>query len=59
MCDELKLRLLAKLPHDPRLAKCLDTGDDFLEAHANSPAALAFGQLAKDVDEICERDGEA
>ncbi|KAI6202856.1 Cytosolic Fe-S cluster assembly factor NUBP1-like protein [Aphelenchoides besseyi] len=52
MCEELGLRLLAKLPHDPRLAKCLDLGEDFLETHENTPAATAFIQLAKDVGEI-------
>jgi cellulose biosynthesis protein BcsQ len=53
MCEDLDLKLLARLPQDPRLAKSLDIGEDFLAKHADSPAAQAFVQLAKDVEEIC------
>lgn len=55
MCEDLDLRLLAQLPHDPRLAASLDKGEDFLANHPDTPAAKAFLQLAKDVDELCSK----
>jgi hypothetical protein len=54
MCEDLDLKLLAQLPHDPRLAKSLDMGQDFLADHAETPAAKAILQLSKDVEEICK-----
>jgi len=53
MCEDLDLKLLAQLPHDPRLAKALDKGEDFLANHADTPAAKAFIKLAKDVHGLC------
>jgi MinD-like ATPase involved in chromosome partitioning or flagellar assembly len=53
MCEDLDLKLIAQLPHDPRLAKALDMGEDFLAQHPDTPAAKAFVKLAKDVEELC------
>jgi len=53
MCAEMGLKLLAQVPHDPRLAGALDSGADFLEKHPDSPAAQAFVQLGRDVAKIC------
>lgn len=55
MCDDMGLKLLAQLPHDPRLAESLDKGEDFLKEHKDTPAAKAFLKLSKDVEELCNK----
>ncbi|CAJ0578090.1 unnamed protein product, partial [Mesorhabditis spiculigera] len=47
MCNVGKMELLAQLPLDPSLAKCLDEGADFFEEHPDSPMVTAFSNLAK------------
>uniref|UniRef100_A0A1I7YTR4 Cytosolic Fe-S cluster assembly factor NUBP1 homolog n=1 Tax=Steinernema glaseri TaxID=37863 RepID=A0A1I7YTR4_9BILA len=46
MCQEMELKLLAQLPMDPKMAKSVDNGEDFFEAHADSILAKAYLELA-------------
>lgn len=45
MCSDLKLNLLGSIPLDPRLAKCCDNGEFFLDVHSETPAAKALSVL--------------
>lgn len=37
---------MATLPLDPRMAACVDSGEDFLGENADSPLAKAYFSLA-------------
>lgn len=42
MCKELGLKLLGKVPLDPRIGKSCDTGRSFIDDFPNSPATQAY-----------------
>ena len=45
LAKEMGIELLGKVPLDPRIGKCADYGENFLEAWPESPATLAFVQI--------------
>ena len=47
MCEELGLRLLGKVPLDPRIGRSCDEGRSFLAEVPDSPAALAYSRIVK------------
>lgn len=42
LCEELDLTFLGSVPLDPRIAKCCDLGESFVETHPDSPASAAY-----------------
>jgi Mrp family chromosome partitioning ATPase len=42
MCKEQGLRLLGKVPLDPRIGKCCDSGQSFLDLYPESKATTAY-----------------
>jgi Mrp family chromosome partitioning ATPase len=52
---EMGVRFLGKIPIDPRMVACGDSGQCFQEVHAGSPVTLAFGSLADAVAGLAAR----
>jgi len=42
LCKELHLPLLGSVPIDPRIARCCDMGESFVEEYPDSPASEAY-----------------
>ena len=42
LCEELGLAFLGSVPLDPRIAKCCDMGESFVEEYPDSPASTAY-----------------
>jgi hypothetical protein len=40
------LKLLGRIPFDPDIVKCGDTGLSYQQQHADAPASLIFGNIA-------------
>jgi ATP-binding protein involved in chromosome partitioning len=49
--DEMGIDLLGSIPLDPRVSTDSDIGVPFVISHPNSPAAKAFSQIAKKIEE--------
>lgn len=56
MAKCMDVKLLGKIPLDPRLAKCCDEGKSFLDELPNSPASRAYIDIANAVTKYCNRD---
>lgn len=41
LCEELGIKFLGSVPLDPRIGKCADFGESFLDTYPESPASLA------------------
>ncbi|GMT28277.1 hypothetical protein PFISCL1PPCAC_19574, partial [Pristionchus fissidentatus] len=54
MCEEFSIPLLEKLPLDPRLAKCLDEGEDFFEKNGDSSLAQSLLSLATKIKQLVQ-----
>lgn len=42
LCEELNLRFLGSVPLDPRIGRCCDTGESFVDEFPESPASVAY-----------------
>lgn len=42
LCEELDLRFLGSVPLDPRIGKCCDMGESFVDEFPQSPASIAY-----------------
>jgi Mrp family chromosome partitioning ATPase len=42
LCEELGLRFLGSVPLDPRIGKCCDMGESFVDEYPDSPATKAY-----------------
>lgn len=47
LCEELEIRFLGSVPLDPRIGKCSDLGESFLDAYPESPASTAVLQVVE------------
>lgn len=47
MCSDLNLRLLGKVPLDPRIARSCDEGKSFLNEVPDSPAAKVYQNIVQ------------
>ncbi|CAK1586527.1 unnamed protein product [Parnassius mnemosyne] len=54
MCAEMGARLLGSLPLDPLLARCCDSGRDYLEQLPHSPASTALRDIVDKIVAVCE-----
>lgn len=55
LCKELDLPFLGSVPLDPRIAKCCDLGESFVDEHPDSPASAAnLSIIAKLKQKIAE-----
>ena len=59
MCEELGLRLLGKVPLDPRIGQSCDEGRSFLNDVPDSPAAHAYNSIVKSESHECWLDETA
>jgi len=57
MCDELGLKLLGKLPLDPRIGRCCDEGRSYLTEHPDTPAAKIYQQIIQGLKDHCDTNG--
>ncbi|CAJ1076418.1 cytosolic Fe-S cluster assembly factor NUBP1 [Xyrichtys novacula] len=53
MCQDLNLRLLGKVPLDPRIAQSCDEGRSFLSEVPDSPAAQVYLRIVQSIQEYC------
>lgn len=42
LCKELNIPFLGSVPLDPRIGKCCETGESFLDEYPDSPASAAI-----------------
>ncbi|XP_039755784.1 cytosolic Fe-S cluster assembly factor NUBP1 homolog [Pararge aegeria] len=54
MCAALQAPLLGALPLEPQLARCCDSGRDFLLEMPHSPAVAALQSIVKQIVSTCE-----
>ncbi|QLQ77911.1 hypothetical protein HG537_0A01580 [Torulaspora globosa] len=47
LCDELGINFLGSVPLDPRIGKCCDNGESFLDTYPDSPASEAVLQVVE------------
>ena len=52
LCNELNLKFLGSIPLDPRIAKCCDRGESFVDEYPDSPASSAYLEI---IDRIKEQ----
>ena len=45
LCEELDLRFLGSVPLDPRIGKCCDMGESFVDEFPDSPASIAYTHI--------------
>jgi ATP-binding protein involved in chromosome partitioning len=48
---EMDLHFLGKVPFDPKLVVCGDSGSSIMDTHADSPVSKAFEKIAEDMAE--------
>lgn len=49
LCKELGIKFLGSVPLDPRIGKCSDQGESFLDAYPDSPASQAILEVVEAV----------
>ena len=54
MAEQFGVSLLGKVPFDPRLSLCADSGSSFLEENRESPAARTLFDIAKGIETFFE-----
>jgi len=54
---ELKVPFLGRIPLDPEIVQNCDQGKPFVAVHPNSPAAKAFYEITKRIEEFVNSDG--
>lgn len=50
--EEAGLNFLGRIPFDPNVVACGDTGTSFQEKYSESPVTLAFGEIAEKMSEL-------
>jgi len=53
MAIDMNIDFLGAIPLDPRIGVCMDAGVNFLDKHADSPAAIEYCALADKVVKLC------
>ncbi|KAL4401288.1 cytosolic Fe-S cluster assembly factor Nbp35 [Malassezia pachydermatis] len=51
LCEELNLAFLGSVPLDPRIAKCCDQGESFVEEYPESPASEAYLAIIEQIQQ--------
>lgn len=49
LCKELGIKFLGSVPLDPRIGKCADFGESFLDTYPDSPASLAVLNVVEEL----------
>lgn len=52
LCEDEGLTFLGSVPLDPRIGKCADLGESFVDEYPESPASAAYLEI---IDSECER----
>ena len=55
LCEELGLRFLGSVPLDPRIAKCCDQGESFVDEFPESPASAAYLEIGEQIKAAVEQ----
>ena len=53
-CDEMIIPFLGSVPLDPRIGKCCDTGESFLDTYPESPASEAILKVVESLRDAVE-----
>ena len=53
LCEELGIRFLGSVPLDPRIGKCCDTGESFVDEFPDSPASKAYMDVIGQIKQLC------
>ncbi|CAO1625538.1 unnamed protein product [Sympodiomycopsis kandeliae] len=53
LCEELGLNFLGSVPLDPRIGKCCDMGESFIDEYPDSPASKAYLGIIDKIRDIC------
>lgn len=54
MTETMNVKLLGRVPLDPRIAKCCDEGKSFLTQLPESPATKAYLKIVDQIKVYCE-----
>ncbi|PWN26098.1 putative NBP35-nucleotide-binding protein [Jaminaea rosea] len=52
LCEELGLRFFGSVPLDPRIGRCCDTGESFVDEYPDSPASKAYMDIIQQIRAI-------
>ncbi|MBW1857272.1 MAG: P-loop NTPase, partial [Deltaproteobacteria bacterium] len=52
VAESMKVPLLGKIPMDPRVSSTMDAGKPFITAEPDTPAAKAFREIVKKIEEL-------
>ncbi|PWN47813.1 P-loop containing nucleoside triphosphate hydrolase protein [Violaceomyces palustris] len=52
LCEELGLNFLGSVPLDPRIGKCCDLGESFVDEYPDSPASKAYLEVIDKIRKI-------
>ncbi|WFD29903.1 cytosolic Fe-S cluster assembly factor nbp35 [Malassezia sp. CBS 17886] len=55
LCEELGLSFLGSVPLDPRIAKCCDQGESFVDEYPDSPASAAYLSIIEKIKQRIAR----
>lgn len=53
LCEELGLRFLGSVPLDPRIGRCCDMGESFVDEFPESPASVAYMDVIDQIKALC------
>lgn len=53
LCEELKIPFLGSVPLDPRIGRCCDLGESFVDEYPDSPASKAYMHVIDQIKAIC------
>ncbi|EJD43763.1 cytosolic Fe-S cluster assembling factor NBP35 [Auricularia subglabra TFB-10046 SS5] len=56
LAEETGVPLLGRVPLDPRIGKCADYGENFMEEYPDSPASKAFVNIIFRIKELVEKE---
>ncbi|KAM9305555.1 cytosolic Fe-S cluster assembly factor NUBP1 [Gastrophryne carolinensis] len=55
MCSDLNISLLGKIPIDPNIGKCCDTGKSFFSELPDSPATASYKTIIQKIQDFCAK----
>ncbi|MCO5565363.1 hypothetical protein L7F22_019036 [Adiantum nelumboides] len=53
LCEELNIPFLGSVPLDPRIGRCCDLGESFVDEYPESPASKAYMHVIDQIKSIC------
>lgn len=53
LCEELNIPFLGSVPLDPRIGRCCDLGESFVDEYPDSPASRAYMDVIDQIKRMC------